>query len=524
MPQEKILPLHIILIILIGLVVYANSLNNGFVWDDYSLVVDNAYIRDVSSLPKAFTECIGAGYRRSYPGQAWAFYRPLQTSTYMLNYYISGLKPFTYHLTNILLHILVALGLYWFVGLLSKDRLLALLAALFFVIHPIHTEAVDYVSGRADSLALLFMLLAFIFYIKQANLKNYLILLPAYALALASKENSLILLPLLLLYHYVYRVRLRRKAFLSLFGLACIYIFLRVFILKNIFAHTGQIAFSLEAVPRFCVALTNYLRLLLLPFDLHMWYGKASMYPVGFKAVLGALILSLLLFYALKKRRDDKILSFCIFWFFLTLLPVSGIFHPLPFYMAEHYLYVPSVAFFILLSRFLIFLYRRWPRRILATALIAAILISYSCSTIRQNRIWRDPVTFYRNILKHEPDNYIICEKLASEYSSRGEIRPALETFKKAISLNPGYINSYLGLAILSTRIGKGQEALGLCLTAIEADPNSAEAYNTLGYIYYHLGMRKEAIAAFEKAIALDSAYTNPRHNLGLIKSSPGRD
>ncbi|GAF76422.1 unnamed protein product, partial [marine sediment metagenome] len=145
--------LAIVLIIILGFVVYSNSLNGKFIWDDEYLIKNNVYIRSFSYLPKIFSEDIGTGAEKKY-----YFYRPLQMITYMIDYSLWKLNVRGYHLTNTLLHILAALTIYWLINILFGDRPLSLFASLFFVAHPIHTEAVAYISGRADPLALLFML------------------------------------------------------------------------------------------------------------------------------------------------------------------------------------------------------------------------------------------------------------------------------------------------------------------------------------------------------------------------------
>ena len=201
---QKIKPLlHIILLLLIGLYVYAGSLHNEFLWDDHTYMVTNPNIKDFSLLPRLFTTNMASTYV-----QDSRYYRPLQMFTYMMDYSLWKLNPQGYHITNILLHLLVSLTLYCFVSLLSGKRSLAFFTSLVFVIHPIHISAVDFIAGRASSLSSLFILLSMIFYIKcvdeKNRTKNYILLIAAYILALLSKEISLILPFLLVLYHFTF--------------------------------------------------------------------------------------------------------------------------------------------------------------------------------------------------------------------------------------------------------------------------------------------------------------------------------
>lgn len=182
--------LSAIVIIILGFAVYANSLNGQFVWDDIHLVKENKFVKDWSNLEKLFKTDIreGAGRR----GNA---YRPVQMITYMIDYSVWKLNERGYHLTNTILHILVALSIYWIINIIFRDNLVSLLTAALFVVHPVHTEAVSYISGRADPLSFLFMLLAFIFYIKNLNSRSliaFICMLLSYVCAILSKESSFI--------------------------------------------------------------------------------------------------------------------------------------------------------------------------------------------------------------------------------------------------------------------------------------------------------------------------------------------
>ena len=165
--QSKLVYISCALIMILGLAVYANSLGGEFLWDDHHLIEDNMTINRWSKVTRVFTTDIASG-----AGGKYNFYRPLQIISYMFDYWLWKLNPIGYHLTNILLHILTALCLYWLINLIFKQPMLAFLSSVLFVVHPVHTEAVAYISGRADSLALLFMALCFIFYAKLQSKEN----------------------------------------------------------------------------------------------------------------------------------------------------------------------------------------------------------------------------------------------------------------------------------------------------------------------------------------------------------------
>lgn len=507
--------ISIALIIIIGFSVYGNSLNNKFVWDDDTLIKENIYIKNWSYIPKIFSEDMGAG-----AGGTYYYYRPLQIFTYLLDYSIWKLNVIGYHLTNILLHILVALAIYWLINILYNETILSFLTAILFVAHPIHTEAVSYLSGRGDPLAVLFMLLCFIFYIRQLgrqNITNHILIVLTYILALLSKEISIILPLLLLFYHYAFKKRLKIKEFLSIAALALTYILSRMTILRSFSPDTPSFTGVLQRMPGFFVALTNYIRLIFLPFGLHMEYGK-KLFSFGHpKAILGVIILILLLAAALKKRKSDSLIFFSIGWFFVTLLPSTNIYPPLAFYMAEHYLYLSSIGFFLILANGLAFIYKTKRLKTLAIFFVVGLLVFYSYLTINQNNYWKDPLTIYEKTLKYAPDSARVNCDLGNVYNNMGRYNEAIWLIKKAIQLDPTDEKAYNNLANSYYAIGNIKEAISLYNKALQFDPRDAKTYTNLANVYYSIGNVSEAISLHKEAMKINPNFAGSYYNLGVI-------
>ena len=153
----------ITLIIILTALSYINTLHNSFVYDDNTYVVENRQIRSISNIPKAFIS--------SYPPDAkeQGLYRPLVTISYIFDYAVWGLNPKGFHLTNLILHILTSIIIYLLALEILKKSWPSLIAALIFALHPVHTEAVTWVVGRAEVMAGLFYFLSFLLYIKAGN-------------------------------------------------------------------------------------------------------------------------------------------------------------------------------------------------------------------------------------------------------------------------------------------------------------------------------------------------------------------
>ncbi|MFC1624175.1 tetratricopeptide repeat protein [Candidatus Omnitrophota bacterium] len=519
--QKKNLLISIALIAILGLAVYSNSLNGKFIWDDEFLVEKNVCIKDFSNIKKVIVENITVLEERK-----WSSYRPLQIFTYMIDYSLWKLDVRGYHLTNILLHILVALGIFWLVNILFKDTFLSFLSSIFFIVHPIHAGPTNYISARANSLAAIFMLLTLIFYIKSLHIKKptlYLVMILSYIASLLSRELSLILPILLLLYHYIFKKKIKLKLFLSILVITFIYILTRLTILKTSFTPLVVSSTLLERLPGFFVAITSYIRLLFLPFDLHMEYGMKLFDLTDPRVTIGFLLFTLPLIYGFKTQKSNKLILFSALWFFVLLLPVSNL-YPVNAYMSEGWLYLPSIGFFLLLGKGISHLYRTKRFRIFTIILTIALLSFYSSLTIKENTYWREPIAFYERTLRYAPDSARIHYNLGKLYYNIGNKEKAVSLYKKAIQIKPDYGEAYNNLGNAYYYVGKIKEAIPLFEKAIQLNPDYFKSYNNLAGAYYNIGKREESIALFKKAIKIKPRFIEAHYNLGAAYKDLGNN
>lgn len=512
----------VIAIAVLGFAVYVGSVNGEFIWDDEHLVENNTTIRNWKNIAAVFVEDIGAG-----GGKEYNFYRPIQMLTYMADYSLWKLDPKGYHLTNIVLHILVALLVYYLLYLLFADQLIAFLAGAFFAVHPIHTEAVTYISGRADLLAALFLLGAFIFYIKNRSsscIRGYIFIVLSYVLALFSKESSLILPVLVLLYHLSFKEKIEWKSFAAVLAPAVVYVLLRTIVLKDL-SVTGIYATTFsERLPGFFVALAGYVRLLFLPFGLHMGYGRKLFLWSDPQAVVGLVILAGALFYAFKRREKEPIVFFGILWFIAALLPMSNLF-PVNAYMAEHWLYLPSIGIFLILAKALsVGAYCNTPlQRNFTIIIIICLLGFFSYLTIRQNSYWKDPATFFERTKGYAPDNAEIYYNLGTTYVDQGENPKALRAFQKAVEIDPKYALAYNNLGNVYKAANRIEEAIGAYKKAISFKSGFSLAYNNLGLAYFGVNQWEESVSSYKKALEADPENSEAYNNLGVAYAVRGK-
>jgi len=511
--------ISIFLIAALGFAVYGNSLNGKFLWDDRYLIRDNTYLRSWSNLPKIFTGDIGAG-----AGTRFTFYRPVQIFTYMLDYSLWEVNVRGYHLSNIIFHILVATAAYWLINLLFRDNLLSAATCLLFVVHPVHAGVVSYMSGRADSLAALFGILCSILYIKylQKNTRvAYILTLLCLAGALLSKESGIVLPVILLFYHYILKVRIKYRIFLPVLIIPILYIMLRMTVLKFIMHDMLRDTTFPERLPGFFVAITEYIKLLLIPFNLHVEYGNKLFQALDVRVLIGALILFLSLALAFRYRKRNVSISFGLLWFFIALVPVSNL-YPVNAFMAEHWLYFPSLGLLLVLAKVFTYFYRERGGRIVSSVVFSLLVFYYSSVTIAQNNYWKEPVQFYERTLKFSPESSKTLNNLANEYADMGLSDKAIPLYEKAIEADPKSYDVYFNFGNIYKNMGAYKKSIPLYQKTIALNPGHYQAYNNLGVAYYQTGRYAKAVESYKNAARLIPSDGGIYFNLGRTYEKAG--
>ncbi|MBI2626717.1 MAG: glycosyltransferase family 39 protein, partial [Parcubacteria group bacterium] len=280
--------LPILILIVVGFFIYSFNLNNQLFWDDDDWIINNQFVHSISwdNIKFWFTQntLAGVGLKSNY-------YRPFLFLTFAFNYMISGIKPLAYHLTSNAIHIFNSIFIFWLIKQIFKRNLLAFLVSIFFLVHPLQTEAVSYISGRGDTLVTMFMLLALLVFIKNQTIKSlklYALSLIFLVLGLLSRETAIIF-PVLALAFYISFISKERfiasikQGILKTwpyFGVALVYGILRLTVLNfqntlNFYAEPNLYSENLHVrLFTFLPILWNYLKLLLIPLGLHMERGS----------------------------------------------------------------------------------------------------------------------------------------------------------------------------------------------------------------------------------------------------------
>ena len=534
MVKFKTLLMVIVIFFSLGFAIYGNIINGAFVWDDFDNVVNNTFIRD-TNISGFFTKNLIAG-----AGKVIDWYRPVLLVSYSIDYSLWWLNPIGYHVTNILLHIFSTILIFIIVNKLFNKTRIAWGASTLFLIHPVQTEAVSYISGRADLLLVFFLLFSFYFLLsfhESVNHKKrtaFLVLsLVSFLIALFSKETAFVFPGILLLYGLTFTEKLDKpqikKVFITTIPfilISALYsvLLLTIFNFSGIFSSAGENIFQRTLV--FIKLLPEYWRILVAPVGLHYRVvrnidaGTGDLVVIFSLAILAVIIFS---FFRVKKHR--KILLFGFGWFFLGIFPASNIVIPINFLIGERWLYFPAIGLFITAAFFLDALLQKFSKSKGAFFIIFLLIIYltfFAIISADRNLDWKEEIVILTHTLKYAPDDARLHTDLAIAYAEKSEYEKALIEFQKAVKLNPDDNNIYFNLGILYESMRNYEKALEAYERAIALNADSALVYNKLANLYVSAKRYDDAVTVLNKLQKILPDSWKPYSLLGQVYELKG--
>jgi Flp pilus assembly protein TadD len=511
------------LIPLVAIVVYANTFTADFTYDDLDVVAKNTTLRSLAGIPGLFTSTYWAGLDSASDK---SLYRPLTMTTYALEYQVHGLKPGWFHVVNVLLHALVSLALYLVAKQVSRDGRVAFAAALLFAVHPIHTEAVSNVVGRAEILALAGMLGTIAAYLREMSARGRAIWLwgalsvLSYLGAMMSKEVGITAPALILLTEIVFpRCRHLLKGshravatFLGFGGAAAVFLLLRAGAVTNRVAHVGLAHTPTpERILTALRVLAEYVGLLLAPVRLTADYWLVPLargpWDRGFLAAVLTLVALCAAGLWSWKRRSE--VAWGLGFAAITIFPVSNLPFAIGVMKAERLLYSPSAGFLVAVGGVLAALTesKRGRRAGLLILFLAAIVLSGL--TVRRNADWHDNRALAAATLRRTPASPSFNVVMGNWYREHKDNVRAREHYARAVEALPTDKVSIYNLGNIELDQGRLEEAISYYRRAIALDPGYANAVNNLGSAYQKLGRYQEAADMYLrfKNLKPDSPY-----------------
>lgn len=525
-------------VFLISAGVYLNSLHNVFVTDDIWQIVENERIRGFNYLPDVLFSSVWSASSAGYDSN---YYRPVMYVLYMIAYKISALETWGYHSINILLHAINSvLALMTACLVFEKEpnekikdnesairlALLPAIAALVFGTNTINTEVVNWVASVPEISFTAFFLLSFYAYARGRLMLSS----AAFLLSLLSKETAVVLL----FFMFSYDIAIKKKKlwpappgffkdYICHLPALAIYFGLRAYALGGVAPAKEQDPvlsavqflinlpaltvkyFWMTAVPT-GLTFFNYMR-----FDAAQSISepKAAASFVGAAAIVAALFLF---------RKKIPVIWMSLAWMAAPLLPVFALGWMLKFPVYENrYLYLSTVGYGVLVA-FLVGVAvtrsRQAPVKLAAIGIAVFMVAAYSVGTVRQNLVWKDNYTLWKDTIDKDPGNPDAHIGLGFALSQMGMNDEAIKEYRAAIALNPAKPEAYSNLGVAYAKDGQDDEALSAFMKATEINPAYAQAYNNMGILYASNGELEKAVYEFKRALSIKPGNIEARKNL----------
>ena len=531
------------IILAFTLAVHARTFSFGFVYDDVGQIVENHFVKSWEFAPQFFTMHV---WKELHPVAPGNYYRPLFLFWLLGNYSLFGLEPAGWHVTAVLLHLLVTGLAFLVIRKLTGSASAAGIAALLFGVHPVHLEVTAWVSGVTESLYTTPFLAGFLAYLKsrEGNRAGWMALsLACYGAALMGKETAIILPVMIFAHAWIYdpgennaparalAVRLEQGfwAVAAYLPVAVLYLCLRIFALQG-FGHETEHLTPATIVLTWPSVLAFYLRLLVWPTGLSEFYPLRYYDHVELMGVLVPFLVVLATVGALwywQHRSKSREVKLALVWLGVPLLPLLNlsIFSWRDF-AHDRYLYLPSIGFVLLGALGLEKLFAGGgqilgcrSRPLAAAGAIAALL---AFGTWDQSQYWANEYNLYTRALSIAPENPTAANNLATVYMHSGREAEAFALYRRVIQIKPDSWYANYNLGFLAYKNGKYDEATDFLLRGTQIDPFEPDQYALLGKTYFRMGKTASAVAALERAIALKPQAPGYHIALGVILAQAG--
>jgi tetratricopeptide (TPR) repeat protein len=520
--------LSILVVLTLAGILYGNAVGNQFTLDDHSYLENNPSIRS----------CAGVGYLFAHPLEAGQtlrghLYRPFAALVELVIGCLAGYGPAPFHLANIVLHALNGFLLLCLLGRWLDPRQ-TWIAVIVFLCHPVQTEVVASAVGITELLA--FQLgVAAIFLAVRRDTSWWRDLLAAvcFLLALLSKETSASYLALAVLAAILVGVERRRWLELGLvFSVPMlIYASLRFHVIGSLLrSPLVDFAFLDNPLDEASVAnrtvnalviLVRYLGLLAWPVPLSADYSYNAIPLVATHSLMGlaAIVFHLsLIAVSWLARRRLPLVSCSILVFYIAILPASNLLFPGGTIMGERFLYLPVVAFGLVIAWLWQQMTRALPgRRPWQTVIVAALVVAFAARTVLRNRDWSDDYRLFSRVVAVYPNNAKAHYNLAVLDYDRQSLATSLEHAQRAVSIYPRYLDARLLLARLHTHQGRPDLAEEVLTTSLELGIEHESSYLELGNLYIESGRLERAIPLLERGMARIPLSMSIPYNLAMI-------
>ena len=515
----------ILILVLITIIIYSNSLKAPFIFDDIHKIVQNPDIKNIKNI---FSKLIYPYNTNDYIYDRNDPSRPLIYLSFTLNYYFGGLNTLGYHLVNLVSHILNSILIFlfilkilYFVNDNYKYKIqVAFLVSLIFAIHPVNVSAVTYIYSRSDLFSTLFYISSILLFLNTVENKNNNLLflsLICFIMALLSKQIAVTLPVIIFLTDYIIlsnceikKVFEKRYYHIGYWLILFIYLILKYKYLGGIkdVEAGGSLWNRYSYIIIQPYVILKYLQLLILPIGLcidHWIKPPTSIFELRILVSVVIILTVFLIGVIIYKKSNLKLYLFSGLWFLIVLAPTSSIF-PTTSPVVENRLYLAEITFFLLII-ISFFCLKSYYTKNRATRYLTVFLIIYliclCISTIRRNQIFNDPVILWQDTIKKYPDNYLAYNRLGDSYLENGQISNAIQSYNKSIDIKPDNFVAHINLALLYDSMKEYEYAIKEYKKVIEINPEYVLAYIKLAMIYQIKKEYKKSDEFYQQALKI---------------------
>ena len=457
------------------------------------------YFRNISNIPDAFT-------RDAFVQEDGAFYRPLQTVTFIIETNISGGEPYIFHITNVILHIITSIGVFLLFRKMNFRGYIPFLSGLLYAVHPLFTHAVSWIPARNDLLITIFCIYGFLFfveYISKGQIKYLIIHFLLLLLALFSKETAAVFPAICLLYIALFHKKMlwTSRTYISFAGWVILIFFWFIIRMQAVGMIWNEGEFGLMRLLMNSPVIPELIAKLFIPFFIIV-LSTFKIWTVG----TGLILAGAFIYYLIRnKKEDNKYIYFGLAWFVLLIIPgtMYSHFHSEFFYdYLDHRAYLPMIGVLILLADITpsgwLNLKKKKPFYI-----ILILFLFYSGYSALQARNYTDPISFWTSAANSNP-------KVAGFHLVLGELLLRSDRFEEAerqflisMKYQPDVVDSYCYLGEIYDKQKRHARAVNVLNMAVKVDSANFFAWKTMAKNYLILEMPDKAIEAYKKAHAI---------------------
>lgn len=567
-PKKQILILGFIIAVL-SFLVYSNSLKNGYVLDDFSVIKENYITKQgFDGIKQHLTH----SYRYGYWNKTGTLYRPLSLVMFAIEWELFPDNPMPGHFINVLFYALTGLLLFLTLVKILKNYniIIPFIATLIFMFHPVHTEVVANIKSRDEIMSLFFVVitinLLWSYLLKNNKITLLVFSIISYFLAIMSKEGVVTIVAVIPLTIYFFTdVKLKKNIIISAFFIIPVVVYL--IIRKKVLGDIGGLSDTTSVIDNLLQSVKDepskwyatavsimgkYLVKLVWPYPLAADYSYNQIPVVGFgsiKAIISLLTYLGLGIYALLKIKKKSLLSYAILFYLITMSIYSNIFITIGSSFGERFLYVPSLGFALALSYILTYTFNKkdtkyfyfdklksfFSKHLTIIAITALLVLVYSVITIKRNKEWFSNETLYTADVIKSPNSAhmryyygltLMKDKALTAPNDKIKMQyldSAIAQFTKAKDIYPAYADAYDQLGLAYFRKGDYDKSLENYNKALSLNPGKAISYNNMGIIYFQKGDYENALKVYKKAVELNPRYADAYMNLGSVYGTMGK-